>query len=88
MNEEIIKKAREAKTVEELIALAKEYNEELTEEQAKALFDRFHSGALSDDELVAVAGGAIGEQPVIEPVTCTVIGWDRTSSNPEDFEGP
>ena len=59
MNEEIIKKAAEARTPEELLALAKENGIELSGEQAKALFARLHpaSGELADDELDAVAGG-------------------------------
>ena len=59
MNEEMITKAKEAKSVEELIALAKENGVELNEEDAKAYFAQFNpkSGALEDDELDAVAGG-------------------------------
>ena len=38
MNEEMIAKAKEAKSVEELITLAKENGVELTEEDAKAYF--------------------------------------------------
>ena len=59
MNEEMIAKAREAKSVEELMALAKETGIELTEEDAKMYFEQFNAkkGELSDDELDAVAGG-------------------------------
>ena len=59
MNEEMIAKAREAKTVEELIALAKENGVELNEEDAKMYFEQLNAkkGELSDDELDAVAGG-------------------------------
>ena len=58
MNEEMINAIKEAKSVEELIAAAKESDIELTEEQAKEYFDRFHtSGELSDEELTSVAGG-------------------------------
>ena len=59
MNEEMIAKAKEAKSVEELIALAKENGVDLTEEDAKAYFAQLNpkSGALEDDELDAVAGG-------------------------------
>ena len=59
MNEEMIAKAKEAKTVEELIALAKENGVELTEEDAKMYFEQLNAkkGELSDDELDAVAGG-------------------------------
>ena len=50
---ELIEKAKSAKTPEELMALAKENGAELTEESAKAYFDRLHpqTGELSDDEV-------------------------------------
>ncbi len=58
MGKELILKAKKAESPEELIALAKENGEELTEESAKAYFDQFHkTGELSDDELDNVAGG-------------------------------
>ena len=59
MNEEMIAKAKEAKSVEELIALAKENGIELTEEDAKKYFEQLNAkkGELSDDELEAVTGG-------------------------------
>ena len=59
MNEEIIKKAKEAKTAEDLLALARENNIELTEDQARELLDRLHpaTGELADDELDNVTGG-------------------------------
>ena len=59
LNEEMIAKAKEAKSVEELLALAKANNVELTEEEAKAYFAQLNpkSGELDDDELDAVAGG-------------------------------
>ena len=58
MNQEIIAKAREAKSAEELLAMAKENDIELTGEQAKEYYDRLHaSGELADDELDSVAGG-------------------------------
>ena len=55
---ELLEKAKQAKSAEELIALAKENGAELTEESAKAYFDQLHkTGELSDDELDNVAGG-------------------------------
>ena len=61
MDQEIIAKAREAKSAEELLAMAKENDIELTGEQAKEYYDRLHaSGELSDDELDNVAGGGCG----------------------------
>ena len=55
---ELIEKAKNAKSVAELIALAKENNVEITEEEAKIYFDQLNSnGIVSDEELDAVAGG-------------------------------
>ena len=42
MNKELLAKAKEMKTPEELMALAKENGIELTEESAAAYFDRLH----------------------------------------------
>ena len=59
LKEEMIAKAKEAKSVEELITLAKENGVELTEEDAKAYFEQLNvkKGELSDDELDVVSGG-------------------------------
>ncbi len=59
MTKEINEKARQAKNVEELMAIAKENEVELTEESAKAYFDLLHpqNSEVSDDELDNVAGG-------------------------------
>lgn len=55
---EIIEKAKQAKSAEELMALAKENGIGITEEQAAEYFERLNrSGELSDDELDSVAGG-------------------------------
>ena len=55
---ELIAKAKAAKSTEELLALAKENNVELTEEEAKTYFEQLNAnGAVSDDELDIVAGG-------------------------------
>ena len=60
LSNELLAKARAAKTPKELLAMAKENNIGLTEEEAKTYFDRLHprTGELSDDELDNVAGGA------------------------------
>jgi len=60
MEKELILKAKGAKTPEELMALAKENGNEMTEESAKAYFELLHptTGELSDDELDNVAGGS------------------------------
>ena len=59
LTKELVAKAKEAKTPEELMALAKENGIGLTEEETKAYFDRLHpqTGELSDSELDNVSGG-------------------------------
>ena len=63
MNKELLAKAKEAKTPEELLALAKENGVELTKESAKAYFEAIHpkAGELSDNELDNVSGGCGGD---------------------------
>ena len=58
---ELIVKAKAAKSAEELIAIAKENNVELSAEQANTYFEQLNvNGALSDDELDLVSGGCGG----------------------------
>ncbi len=58
---ELILKAKQAKSPEELIALAKENGVELSDENAKIYFARINkTGELNDDELDNVAGGGCG----------------------------
>ena len=62
LNKELLSKAKEAKTPEELLALAKENGIEMTAEEAQKIFAQLHSqsGELADDELDNVSGGACG----------------------------
>ena len=56
--DEILEKAKKAKSAEELLAMAKAENIELTEEEAaKAFVELNKTGELSDEELDNVAGG-------------------------------
>ncbi len=79
---ELIAKAKQAKSPEELIALAEESGTELTEESAKAYFDQIHkTGELADDELDnVVAGGCGSEGTLSTSKTVTVsgrrLGWN------------
>ena len=58
---ELIARAKEAKSAEELMEIAKAYGVELTAEEAKMYFEQLHaSRAVSDDELDIVAGGSEG----------------------------
>ena len=55
---ELITKAKEAKSAEELLKLAKESNVDMTEDEAKTYFAQLNAnGAVSDEELDLVAGG-------------------------------
>ena len=59
---EMIEKAKAAKSAEELLALAKENNVEMTADEAATYFAQLNpkSGELDDDELDTVAGGGCG----------------------------
>ena len=55
---ELLEQAKEAKSAEELMSLAKENGMELTKQEAEAYFAQLNkSGELSDEELDNVAGG-------------------------------
>ena len=56
---EMIEKAKVAKSAEELLALAKENNVEMTADEATIYFAQLNpkSGELDDDDLESVAGG-------------------------------
>ena len=57
---EMIEKAKTAKTAEELLAMAKAENIEMTAEEAAKYFAELHkTGELSDEELDNVAGGRL-----------------------------
>ena len=59
--DEMLEKAKTAKSAEELLAMAKAENIELTEKQAAKAFAEFNkTGELSDEELDNVAGGGCG----------------------------
>ena len=56
--EKMMEKAKEAKSAEELLALAKENDIGMTEEEAEETFAMLEkSGELSDEELENVSGG-------------------------------
>ena len=58
-HEELILKAKEAKSAEELIALAKENGIELSADDAKLYLDINKNGELPDEALTDVSGGAV-----------------------------
>ena len=67
-NEQLVK-AKAAKSVEELLALARENGMELTEEEAKKYYAAWHKeGEFSDAELANVAGGCGGPKVTDEHI--------------------
>ena len=54
---EQIAKAKECKTPEELVELARKYDLEITKEQAKAYLDELQDAELTPEALEKVAGG-------------------------------
>ena len=59
----LLEKAKEANSADELVALANENGVVLTANEAEAYYAQLHpvSGELSDDELDNVSGGGCGE---------------------------
>ncbi len=65
MNEELLKKAEEAESVDALLSLAKENKIELSKEKAEKIFTRLHNdGELGEDELSSVSGGGCSKLSV------------------------
>ena len=63
ISKELLEKAKTAKSAEELLAMAKAENIEMTAEEAAKYFAELHkTGELSDEELDNVAGGCGGEE--------------------------
>ena len=61
ISKELLEKAKQAKTAEELLEMAKAEKIELTEEEAAKVFAELHKmGELSDEELDNVSGGCAG----------------------------
>ena len=55
----MIEKAREVKTAEKLLEIAKANGVEMTADEAKTYFEQFNANSLDDDLLEGVAGGWI-----------------------------
>lgn len=58
--QELIERAKQAGSAEELLALAKENGVKLTAEEAQEVYEMWHASAeLSDEELENAAGGSL-----------------------------
>lgn len=89
MTEELLKKAFEAKSPEELLKLARENGVlEITEENAKAYFDAINQGGeVAEDELEGAVGGC-GGGPLARGKTCPLCGSGRLIVSTYDYEYP
>ena len=78
INNELLAKAKEAKTADELKALAEANGEEMTEESAKAYFEKLHpqNGEIADDELDNVTGGCGGGYDAGKPKPRYSVGQE------------
>ena len=72
---ELIAKAKAAKSAEELLALAKANNVELTADEAKTYFAQLNENrAVADEELDLIAGGGCGSNSDEETTTSDCSG--------------
>ncbi len=83
MTPEMIAKAKECKSAEELLALAKENNIEMSAEEAAEKYALLHNdGELSDDELDSAAGGGCGNSPELE--VGIIVRWSSKKAKHKD----
>ncbi len=74
-NKELLQKAKDAKSVQELMALAKENNVEMTEESAQEYSKLLKEHELSDNELENVSGGSCAKTSgPVTTETCKICG--------------
>ena len=85
LNNELLQKAKVAKSAEELMTLAKENGVELTKEEAQEYFAQLNkSGELSDEELDNVAGGGCQAQGLVHINNDLKVGDVFKYYRPED----
>ena len=59
LTHEIVEKIKSANSADEVLAIAKECNVEMTPDEAKSYFEQINSHELDEDLLVNVSGGWI-----------------------------
>ena len=57
LSHEFVEKIKSVKSADEVLAIVKDCNVEITPEEANKYFEQLHSGELDDDLLVNVSGG-------------------------------
>ena len=76
ITKEMLEKAMQCKTVEDLIAYAKSEGVDLTKEEARAYFDELSECELADGDLKLIAGGKFTRGSV-----CKAFDFDWLPSN-------
>lgn len=80
---ELAKKAKNAKSVEDLLEMAGEEDFELEREEAERIFDRLNAvGELSGDEIDAVTGGGCNSPSTPSFSGTWVSGYELSTSCP------
>lgn len=90
LNPELLEKAKNAKSVQELMDMAKENNVEITQQEAEDIFTKLTtppSGELSDDDLDNIAGGGCGGGSK-KPKSRFEVGDLVVYSKAPDYENP
>ena len=67
LTQEMMEKARAAKTAEDLLLLAKENGIEMTADEAQTYFEQINANKLDDDLLEGVSGGWVIVEDTEEP---------------------
>ena len=67
LTQEMIEKAREVKTAEELLEIAKANGVEMTYDEAQTYFEQINANKLDDDLLDGVSGGWVIVEDTEEP---------------------
>ncbi len=89
MNEELIAKARQAASPEEIMKIAEENEIEMCKEEAESIYKQLHtSGEMSDDELESVAGGCNSTSgKTIVTCGCGCFNGQYKKIDPDDVGG-
>ena len=76
LSHEIVEKIKSAGSPDEVLAIAKECNVEMTPDEAKSYFEQINSHELDDDLLDGVAGGIV---QIINPSSSRLSVYDGSN---------
>lgn len=87
MDNNILMRAKVAKSADELISIAKEHGAELSADTAERLMENIKNGEISDEVLENASGGC-GGGPLARGKTCPLCGSGRLIVSTYDYEYP